>query len=126
MDTCRDESGDECKKANFQSIVCNDTYLARRHCRKTCKLCGERIATLSHDNPCFQCNITFTNFLVSHTCEIRFHDVISQITSDVKVKILHDQMSMFWNLTFNLIRWIFDKNNLALVDCCDKILLYSS
>ena len=31
---------------------------------------------LSLDNPCFQCNIAITSFLVSNTCEIRFHDVI--------------------------------------------------
>ena len=37
---------------------------------------------LSHNNPCFQCtcSIAITNFLVSHTCEIRFHDVIGQST----------------------------------------------
>ena len=35
---------------------------------------------LSHNNPCFQCNIAITNFLVSNTCEIRFHDVIRQST----------------------------------------------
>ena len=29
----------------------------------------------SHNNPCFQCNIAITNFLVSNTCEIRFHDI---------------------------------------------------
>ena len=34
----------------------------------------------SHNNPCFQCNIATTNFLVSNTCEIRFHDVICQST----------------------------------------------
>ena len=33
---------------------------------------------LSHNNPRFQCNIAITNFLVSHTCEIRLHDVIGQ------------------------------------------------
>ena len=33
---------------------------------------------LSHNNPCFQCNIAITNCLVSHTCEIRFNDVIGQ------------------------------------------------
>ena len=31
---------------------------------------------LSHNNPCLLCNITITNFLVLHTCEVRFHDVI--------------------------------------------------
>ena len=30
---------------------------------------------ISHNNLCVQCNITITNFLVSHTCEIRFNDV---------------------------------------------------
>ena len=35
---------------------------------------------LSHNNPCFQCNTAITNFLVSNTCEIRFHDVICQST----------------------------------------------
>ena len=35
---------------------------------------------LSHNNPCFQCNISITNFLVLRTCEIRFHGVIGQST----------------------------------------------
>ena len=30
---------------------------------------------LSHNNPCFPCNIAIRNFLVSHMCEIRFHNV---------------------------------------------------
>ena len=30
---------------------------------------------LSRNNPCFRCNIAITNFLVSNTCEIRFHDI---------------------------------------------------
>ena len=34
--------------------------------------------SLSHNNPCFQCDIAITNFLVLHTCEIRFHDVIGR------------------------------------------------
>ena len=33
---------------------------------------------LSHNKPCFQCNIAITNFLVSNKCEIRFRDVIGQ------------------------------------------------
>ena len=33
---------------------------------------------LSHNNLCFQCNIT--NLLVSNTCEIRLHDVMGQST----------------------------------------------
>ena len=32
---------------------------------------------LSHDNPCFHCNIAITNF-VSHRCGIRFDDGIGQ------------------------------------------------
>ena len=35
---------------------------------------------LSHNNPCSQCNTAITNFLVSNTCKIRFHDVIGQST----------------------------------------------
>ena len=33
---------------------------------------------LSHNNPSFQCNIAITNFLVLHTCEIRFRDIIDR------------------------------------------------
>ena len=33
---------------------------------------------LSQNNPCFPCNIAITNFLVSHTCKIIFHDVIDR------------------------------------------------
>ena len=35
---------------------------------------------------------------------------------------LHGQMSMFWTLFLNLIRWtqLCDKKNLTFVDCCDK------
>ena len=50
------------------------------------------------------------NFLFSHMCEIRFHDVIGQSTvglhMDSYAKILkkkadlHGQMSMFWTLIF--------------------------
>ena len=35
---------------------------------------------LLHKNPCFQSNTAITNVLVSNSCEIRFHDVIGQIT----------------------------------------------
>ena len=41
---------------------------------------------LSHNNPCFLCNIATTNFLVSHTSEIRFHDVIDVIDRTVRVR----------------------------------------
>ena len=33
---------------------------------------------LSHNNPCFPCNIAITNFLILYTCEIRFYDVIDR------------------------------------------------
>ena len=39
-----------------------------------------RYNQLPHNNPCFQCDIAITNFLVLHTCKIRFHDVIGQST----------------------------------------------
>ena len=35
---------------------------------------------LSHNNPCFQCNIAIMNFLVLHTLEIRLHDAKGQST----------------------------------------------
>ena len=34
---------------------------------------GDKI--FSHNNPCFLCNKAIMNFLVSHTCKIRFRDV---------------------------------------------------
>ena len=37
-----------------------------------------RTSFLSHNNPCFRCNIAIKNFLVSNTCEIRIHDVIDR------------------------------------------------
>ena len=94
---------------------------------------------LSHNNLYFQCNIAITNFLVTHTCEIRFHDVIGQSTLHVYSYFLCKN-SQTWltymvkwacfqgPLFFNLIRWIqlCDKKNLTFVDCCDKILLNSS
>ena len=63
---------------------------------------------LSHNNPCFQCNTAITNFLISNTCEIRFHDVIGQSTVPMYsyAKVLkhgrpNGQMSMFWTLMFH-------------------------
>ena len=62
---------------------------------------------LSHNVPFFLCNIAITNFLVSHTCEIRFHDGIGQAlcicipTQQFKnMADLQGQMSMFWTLIF--------------------------
>ena len=62
---------------------------------------------LSHNNPCFPCNIAITNFLVSRTCEIRFHDAqydrshctfVYIMTSSYAKIPLHSQVSMFWTL----------------------------
>ena len=33
---------------------------------------------LSHDNPCYPCDIAITNVPVSHTCKIKFNDVIDR------------------------------------------------
>ena len=52
-----------------------DWYVQPTYCDRT-----GRNQILSHNNPCFQCNIAITNFLVSNTCEIRFHDVKGQST----------------------------------------------
>ena len=91
---------------------------------------------LSHNNTCFQCNIVITNFLVLHTCEIRFHDVIGPSTVHMYsyAKISKTWLTymakwvFFGPLFFNLIFWIqlYDRKNLTFFDCCDKILLYSS
>ena len=40
--------------------------------------CMPKNQSLSHNNTCFLGNIAITNFLVSHTCKIRFHDVIDR------------------------------------------------
>ena len=88
-------------------------------CHQTVKVTHpeDRISyrVVSHNHHCFQCNIAITNFLVSHTCDIRFHDVISQSTNDVKAKFLKHGFFFF----FNLIRWIqlCDEKNLTFVDC---------
>ena len=45
-----------------------------------CSPSNMKVFILSHNNPGFKCNIAITNFRVSHTCEIRLHDVIGQST----------------------------------------------
>ena len=91
---------------------------------------------LSHNNPCFQGNTAIRNFVISNTCEIRFHDVIGQITTPMYsyAKILKHGRPTWPNeyvldpYFFNLIRliWLCDKKNLTFVDCWDKIILNSS
>ena len=89
------------------------------------------ILNLSHNNPCFQCNTAITNFLVSHTCEIRFHDVIGQSTGHMYfyAKILKHGCPTWPNEyvldAYFSIQWIqlCDKKNLTFVDCCDRIYL---
>ena len=50
---------------------------------------------LSHSNPCFQSNTAI--FLVLHTCEIRFHDVIDRTVRMSSYANIpkHGQMSKF-------------------------------
>ena len=75
------------------------TDLLRRETNKTCKN-----LVLSHNNPCFPCNITFTNCLILYTCEIRFYDVIDRtvhvyvynMTSSYAKIPKHGQLSMIW------------------------------
>ena len=68
-----------------------------------------------------------TNYPVSHTCKIRYHDVIGQgnVHMYSYAKILkHDRRTwpndyVLDPYFFNLIRWIqkCDKKNLIFVDC---------
>ena len=90
---------------------------------------------LSHNNPCFPCNIAITNFLILYTCEIRFYDIIDR-TVHTLTSLRHPTQKFqnmakwvcFGPLFFNLIRLIqwCDKKNLTFVDCWDKIILNSS
>ena len=69
-------------KVDFNSFEIVDLYKLNS---PLVKLHGKHIHVyaephLSHKNPCFQSNIAITNFLVSNTREIRFHDVIGQST----------------------------------------------
>ena len=88
--------------------------------------------SLSHNNPCFPCNIAITNFLILYTCEIRFYDVIDRtvhtFTSWRHPMRKFQNMANFGPLFFNLIHFIqlCDKKNLTYVDCWDKISLNSS
>ena len=90
---------------------------------------------LSHNNPCFPCNIAITNFLILYMCEIRFYDVIDRtvytFTSWRHLTQKFQNMAKwvcFGPLFFNLIRVIqlCDKKNLTFIDWRDKILLNSS
>ena len=56
-------------------------YISHSHRNSVIVLANlQRISYLSHNDSCFQCNLAVTNFLVSNTYEIRFHDVTGQIT----------------------------------------------
>ena len=90
---------------------------------------------VSHNNPCFPCNIAITNFLILYTCKIRFYDIIERtvhtFTSWHHPTQKFQNMAKwvyFGHLFFNLICLIqlCDKKNLTFVDCWDKILLNSS
>ena len=84
---------------------------------------------LSHNNPCFQCNIAIANCLLSHTCEIRFNDALCRCIptqKNSKTWLTYMAKWVFLEPYFsNLIRWIHlcDKKNPKFVDCCDKIKL---
>ena len=92
-------------------------------------------STLSHNDPCFPCNIAITIFFVSYTWEIRFHDVIDR-TVQMFTSWRHPTQKFqnmakwvcFGPLFSNLIRLIqlCDKKNPTFVDCWDKILSNSS
>ena len=99
--------------------------------------CGIVDIFWSHNSPFFQCNIANTNFLISNTCKIRFHDVIycTVHTCMLHYDVILRKKSKTWPneyvldpYLYNLFRWIqlCDKMNLTFVDCCDKILLNSS
>ena len=71
------------------------------------KLHFVRYRILSNNNPCFRCNITITNFLVSHTYEIRL--MTSKVNAlflcipthkFLNMADLRGQMIMFLNLVF--------------------------
>ena len=70
---------------------------------------AHKILLLPHNNLCVQFNIAITNFFVSHTCEIRFNDIIGRRTVHMysyakipNMADLHGQMDIFWNLIFFL------------------------
>ena len=87
---------------------------------------------LSHNNPCFPCNIAIMNFLILYMCKIRFYDVIDR-TVNTFTPWRHPTQNFqnmakwvcFGPLLFNLIclTQLCDKKNLTFVDCWDKILL---
>ena len=63
---------------NFRDLLLfwQDHYLHKdKDCSALEKVSSQEML-LSHNNPCFPCNIAIMNFLVSNKCKIRFHDVI--------------------------------------------------
>ena len=58
----------------------------KRKLSKTMRHGTEKLL-LSQKNLCFKCNIAITNFLVSYTCEMRFHDLKGQGTVHIQVFI---------------------------------------
>ena len=89
---------------------------------------------LSHNHPCFKFNAAMiTNFLVSQTCEVRFHEVMGQSTvhmySNAKIP-KHGwptQTRMFWTVFFSnsFCGFSFEIKRIwhSLTVNCDKILL---
>ena len=85
---------------------------------------------LSHENPCFQCNIAITNFLVSNTWRHGSkHCIYVFLRKNSKTWLAYMAKWVYFGpLFFKFIRLIqlCDKNNLTFVDCWDKIILNSS
>ena len=87
---------------------------------------------LSHNNPCFQCNIAITNFLVWDKISWRHRSkhctyVFLRKNSEIWLAYIAKWVS-FGPLFFNIICLIqlCDKRNLTFVDCWDRIILNSS
>ena len=65
------------------------------------------LEVLSHNKPCFPCNIAITNYFVSHTCDIRFNDVIDR-TVRMLTSIRHPtQNSNTWQNEYVLDSYFF-------------------
>ena len=97
-------------------IICPTDYIILPH-RLLWEKENKTNLIWSHKNPCFQCNVAITNFLVSHTCEIRFNDFIGQSTVPMYSYSKIPKHGWPWRtLFFNLIRWI---------QLCDKKIWYS-
>ena len=67
------QSTEKNTNTKIQSTKC---IIEKPHVSKLCKYNRNHYHNLSHNNPCFPCDIPIMNFLVLYTCEIGFCDVI--------------------------------------------------